>query len=435
MGNLFLALASIVAGKVAGKIQSDSENEVSAKQLARLYGPSNSISKMAKSAIHLYPTLVSQSVLTSGDPSIGFSITKHLEAQFAIFTLLAIGLEPEVGKESVKDHLMRFSTESTGDDGLNGGLKFVISNVTSQEAAEFHNEIKRHPELFEVYQYSQEAIARTKRDGEDISLLFHDEHREEELDKREKTLDERDKSIDVIIKELKEAKSETGAKNARMEKQLSELAPMVISLQLVLKTGNTLNIQLGIKASAHVITSEEVVHILDRAMNNRPFVTLVQLQTGEKSLFKDIIFQVKEAETDKNLADKLGRHPFFRQMSMRKMERRMKGFINLASAGKLFSTDTLPTYSMVITKAEIERSLVLPYESLIRNNGAKLKKMMEDLMMISVVIYDTERETVDFLFHGFERLETIDVAALKRKGAGDPTTEMTKIIADLARKV
>jgi len=107
---------SAILGAVS--LASKATDNVDITSLARDLNNTKSITERARKSIFVYPVLFSSGM---SDLDVDFKVSKFLELQYGIFTLLTVGLNPAVTNGTIGDYLNSISAEDV--DGISYTLK------------------------------------------------------------------------------------------------------------------------------------------------------------------------------------------------------------------------------------------------------------------------------------------------------------------------
>lgn len=370
----------IVSGLLV-KEMDKSEKSGYTDDIVKQVGKINAITKMAKDSIMSYPVLFSESIVAS-DENLVFSISKYLEAQYAMLTVIAMGLEPVIGDSKTRNHIMRFYSEENEEFVKDENDECIISE-------------------------SKEKVCVKE-------------------------------SYLIEYNTSKESFESTISRNLRaLEKRARESDPTLINAKFKTSAGSdsTVEIPLAIKTMPRFLTSEESKRIFSYLREDKPIVNIVRLLSGEIQLFRDIIFQLERAKKDKELYAKLGRHPWFRKLINRRTNRRINGILGLIPVLKKFikhENDILPICSLVVTKDEIESG----FEDLWVRIKKSDENIMDKLMLLCLCVVDTTTSIIEFDFYGLKNNTIVRADTLNRElGGGSKDKDFTKLLQTLIYKI
>jgi hypothetical protein len=423
--------------------------------LARDLNNTKSITERARKSIFVYPVLFSSGM---SDLDIDFDVSKFLELQYGIFTLLTVGLNPAVSNGTIGEYLNSISAESI--EGVEYSFKSYDPNQVNSWYNMFSEENK---DFFEEYKYVNGLesknnkgnnftdINKLRDDVDDISEgmnTLYDNQKElqraqnatakrvENLegDKKEfNSMDAFDTENDVFASEVKAD---------AMIKKLSDAAPTMIELKLKLKGYESdFKIPIALKANPHFLRSDELAALFDSAIEDKRLLTrIVKLTSGEISFFKDFLFNIDRIKRDQKLYESFGQHPWYQQFMARKEKNRVKrlGLIisSLAGKGKEIVSATsnyLPTASIVLTVDELERSSKMKYGFLMKNERI-LWSILNHLGLLCIGIYDPRREVFAFYFNGFKKPMIMQRKQMKGSSGKSDSEKMTELMLLMTKR-
>lgn len=166
---------------------------------------------------------------------------------------------------------------------------------------------------------------------------------------------------------------------------------------------------LGIKATLHPVSSEEMVINIARGIKNEDkFFNFIRWTTGEISFFKDFVLSLNEIKIDAlNTSNKSSR--WWTVFKRRKNAAKIK---NAFSSNRL-----LPNATIVITQEEADIIRDQYGYNLEKTNIAY--KLIENYFLIAFVIVDPALQRVKFLFDGKNEFEVMTFAGLARENTVD----------------
>ena len=194
-------------------------------------------------------------------------------------------------------------------------------------------------------------------------------------------------------------------------KKANELVPTLIHIRIfpVDKISDTeldpIDFVLGVKATLHPISSEEmVVNIVRGIKNDDKIFNFIRWTTGEIKFFKDFVFAMNDLKLDAvNTSSKASR--WWTMLKRRKALARIK---NVIMPNKL-----LPNATIVITQEEVD-ILREQYGYNLANTNL-IVKLMNAYFLIAFVIVDPALQRVKFLFDGKNEFDTLTYATLARE--------------------
>jgi len=450
---------------VAGKVADNAD----VTSMARALNNTKSITERARKSIFVYPVLFSSGM---ADLDTDFNISKFLELQYGIFTLMTVGLNPSVENGDIAQYLNSISAESV--DSVSLSFKTVNPNDVKSWYDMFSEENK---DFFEEYKYSMEAkggnnnninkrLDTLENDHADImnnqqilsdqneeilksqnknnrrfddinsSLRKLNEDREKKYDVVANPYDQTDETIYLNDKDMK-----LDSKLENLEKKLGNAAPTMITLNLKIKGyDSTFTVPIALKASPHFLKSSDLAALFDSAVEDRRLLTrIVKLTSGEISFFKDFMFNMDRIKRDQKLYETFGQHPWYQQFMARKEKNRAKRIGIIASAlsnkGKDIVSATsnyLPTASIIMTVDELERSSKMKYGFLLKNEKI-MWDILQHLGLLCIGVLDSENDIMTFYFNGFKKpllIRTKDMS----KGSKDPNEKMVDLMTMMMKR-
>ena len=458
----FSAVMSAVslASKVADNV------DVDITSLARDLNNTKSITERARKSIFVYPVLFSSGM---SDLETDFEVSKFLELQYGIFTMLTVGLNPAVSNGTIGEYLNSISAESI--EGVEYSLKSYDPNQVKSWYNMFSEENK---DFFEEYEYVN-GLESKKNKGVNINDLRDDlDETIDVVNKNAKILGYNIKDTDKNterIKELQRAQNATADRVKNLEdnkkefnsmdafdeendvfvseikadamiKKLSDAAPTMIELKLKLKGYESdFKIPIALKANPHFLRSDELAALFDSAIEDKRLLTrIVKLTSGEISFFKDFLFNIDRIKRDQKLYESFGQHPWYQQFMARKEKNRAKrlGLIlsSLFSKGKEVVSATsnyLPTASIILTVDELEKSSKMKFGFLLKNEKI-LWSILNHLGLLCIGIYDPRREIFSFYFNGFKKPLMMSKKQMKGSSGKSDSEKMTELMLLLTKR-
>lgn len=440
---------SAILGAVS--LASKATDNVDIASLARDLNNTKSITERARKSIFVYPVLFSSGM---SDLETDFDVSKFLELQYGIFTMLTVGLNPAVSNGTIGEYLNSISAESI--EGVEYSLKSYDPNQVKSWYNMFSEENK---DFFEEYNYvngleakgSFTDIDKLRDDVNDViddQKTLYDNQKELqraqnatakrvkdlEGDKKEfNSMDAFDTETDVFASELKAD---------AMIKKLSDAAPTMIELKLKLKGYESdFKIPIALKANPHFLRTDELAALFDSAIEDKRLLTrIVKLTSGEISFFKDFLFNIDRIKRDQKLYESFGQHPWYQQFMARKEKNRAKrlGLIlsSLFGKGKEIVSATsnyLPTASIILTVDELEKSSKMKFGFLLKNEKI-LWSILNHLGLLCIGIYDPRRETFAFYFNGFKKPLMMSKKQMKGSSGKSDSEKMTELMLLMTKR-
>ena len=429
--------SSALLGAVS--LASKATDNVDITSLARDLNNTKSITERARKSIFVYPVLFSSGM---SDLETDFDVSKFLELQYGIFTMLTVGLNPAVSNGTIGEYLNSISAESI--EGIEYSLKSYDPNQVRSWYNMFSEENK---DFFEEYEYVNGLEAGNNNRFVDLYKLEDNVNelqraqnatakrvKDLEGDKKEfNSMDAFDTENDVFANELKAD---------AMIKKLSDAAPTMIELKLKLKGYESdFKIPIALKANPHFLRSDELAALFDSAIEDKRLLTrIVKLTSGEISFFKDFLFNIDRIKRDQKLYESFGQHPWYQQFMARKEKNRAKrlGLIlsSLFGKGKEVVSATsnyLPTASIILTVDELEKSSKMKFGFLLKNEKI-LWSILNHLGLLCIGIYDPRRETFAFYFNGFKKPLMMSRKQMKGSSGKSDSEKMTELMLLLTKR-
>jgi translation initiation factor 2 beta subunit (eIF-2beta)/eIF-5 len=367
-----------------------------------VWNQGKSIAARAKQSLFTYPVIFSPGL---SEFKTALKITKYLELQYALFTVMSIGLDPMATSSNLGEHLAKFAGES-----FDTSIKYSLENVNEAEkeifSREYDNKLEKYTKEYKVVK-------------ETFGLEADDEEEENE-------------------------NSVTSANDSKSllfnEKNLLKASPTIIKLDLFLPNSKKTNITLGIKAYSHFIGSQELISLFNSAIEDKRLLNrFIKLSTGEISFFKDFVFNLDRAKRDKELYRAFGSHPWYQQFMKKKAQNigsRLLKVISVVNptlrAVVSGSSNYLPTASIICTIDEISKASQMKYSFLLKNDKV-IKGIMEKLMLLSIGIYDPILNSVLFFFNGFKDSVLVSVDEMSKTDS-NPEVELIKLMQNLMKR-
>ncbi len=420
-----------------------------------------SLSKQSKEGIMNFPVLVSDT-LSIEDASL---VSKALEKEFASFTLVCMTMNPTLtvhnnASASAADYVNRFhqnidvkaapsdllntitsfSTEALNKfdiayESVEGMEQFMLYHIyenvnyykLNKENAKFSYTIEEVTEsqiLNDLYKRRITTLRPTlenganggggnnnARQGRPIDINLHND--------MNLNIDEREMGR-AIGNQVARGNVTVAGRDARQlnhmidndVKKANELVPTLLHMRIypMDKDGNQappIDFVLGIKATLHPISSDEmVVNICRGIKNESTFFNFIRWTTGEIRFFKDFVFAMNELKLDAINSGE-GASKWWSMLKRRKAIAKIKNVI--------LPNKMLPNATIVVTQDEVNTIKdVYGYDL---NNMSLVNKLMSNYFLIGFVIVDPALQRVKFLFDGSTQYETLTYATLARESS------------------
>ncbi|MGL4949647.1 MAG: hypothetical protein ACRC5M_04635 [Anaeroplasmataceae bacterium] len=420
-------------------------------ELTRALNSTKSISERAKKSIFVYPVLFSSGM---ADITIDYTISKFLEVQYGIFTLMTVGLNPSVENGDISEYLKTISAESIE------GMKYSIKSVSGIESSTWFDYFStENKEFFDEYRFSTEGglfdkFKKPQPGDTVIESMFNDdgdvvsEKEMKDANKNSKVNSSREsgrtREDDVVDPFTLESSDGRATLDPNiLEKKIGKAAPTIISLDIKIKGyQNSFKVPIALKASPHFLRSQDLAALFDSAIEDKRLLTrLVRLTSGEISFFKDFMFNMDRIKRDQELYKTFGQHPWYQQFTERKEKNAAKrvGIIASVLSGKgkslvsASSSNYLPTASIIMTREELEQSSKMKYGFLLKNDKI-IWSVLNHLGLLCMGIYNSDTEIVNFYFNGFKKPMAMRVADLKAGEKKDSEDKMTDLMSLMLKR-
>lgn len=401
---------SAILGLIGAASKASDSRDISA--VARELNNTRSITERARKSIFVYPVLFSNGM---SDLDIDMDVSKFLEIQYGIFTLLTVGLNPAIENGTISDYLNSISAESV--EGLSYELKTYDPNQVRSWYDMFSEENK---DFFEEYKYIKSMEGKDNKDNKEYKLPTMDS-------------DDIEDRHDSMIGSL--------TANRLLEK-LTNAAPTMIELKLKIKGyENDFKVPIALKANPHFLRQEDLAALFDSAIEDKRLLTrIVKLTSGEISFFKDFLFNMDRIKRDQQLYETFGQHPWYQQFMSRKEKNRAKraGIIaaGISGQGKNILSATsnyLPTASIILTVDELEKSSKMKYGFLLKNDKI-IWSILNHLGLLCIGIHDPRTDTFTFYFNGFRKPMVMRRKDLKHSSGESSDSKMADMMNTMLKR-
>lgn len=433
----------------------------------------SSISRRSMEGTLQFPTLVSRSI----DIDTLQMITKALERQFASFTQVALTMSPFLSMTKDKDavgYVRKFHQNmnrgNVRDDFLN--MLGNMSNPVAEAYSVYQSEDSDIVMFIAVGEGTTPKVLKTNREGLDIMMeglretCLNDMYRPAQSFRtsnsylRDKhstvfentvTNDNKGSDLSTEIKGGFRVDQQTinynikgGAKGGSMPGQMSQQLPnkvlqdndvkksnelvpstMHIRTSLVDGTGNfagNMDFIIGVKATMHPITSDEIVeNVTDGIKNRGKLFKAIRWTTGEIQFARDYLFNLTEIREDAvKTTSKTSR--WWTALKRRRKLSNLRKAIFLPG-------ELLPNASIVLSIEEVD--------FIKREHGFDLLdprtayKLMNEYFLISFTVVDVGGQMAHFLFDGNEDYQTVTFSGLERgdlNGGGVDFKDVLKLV-------
>ena len=198
-------------------------------------------------------------------------------------------------------------------------------------------------------------------------------------------------------------------------KKSNDLQPYLMSVRLMAINDQNEFVQfmdfiVGVKVVLHVVKSEEMIANIQRSIdNNGKVFNFIRWTTGEKSLFKDLLLNIEDVKLD--VANKSrGASPWFATLKRIKDQSRLQK--------TFFSRHAMvPQSTIVLSSYDVEGiKKVFGYDIRDPKFGVKA---MKSLFLMTLVIVDEGRGTLDILYDNETQYQTYALETIQREIANN----------------
>jgi hypothetical protein len=212
-------------------------------------------------------------------------------------------------------------------------------------------------------------------------------------------------------------------------RKANELVPTTMHVRTILlnekgENQGTMDFIIGIKATMHPISSEEIVtNLLNAVKNKGKFFNFIRWTSGEISFFKDFLFNIKEIKDDVT-SRSAGSSPWWIALKRRRALAKLKNALMLPK-------QILPNATIVVSKEEIEyiRS-EFGYDLMDLN---VLKKIMDTYFLLGFVVVDNSTQIVHFLFDGHNDFQSVSFSGLENATRGGSSSDIKEVLKLIQR--
>lgn len=194
-------------------------------------------------------------------------------------------------------------------------------------------------------------------------------------------------------------------------KKLNDLQPYQMSVKLMAINDQKEFVQfmefiVGVKVNLHIVKTEDLVDNLSASLQNSSVIfNFIRWTTGEKELFKDLLFRINDLKLDIDNRSK-GSSPWWMKF------KRLKNTAKMQAA--FFSkTRLVPQSTIVIT--EIEADLIMKQTGFDLRKASLAKRVLKELFLMSFIIVDDGNRTIDVLYDGENTYQTYALETLERE--------------------
>ena len=196
-------------------------------------------------------------------------------------------------------------------------------------------------------------------------------------------------------------------------KRSNDLLPFGVQVRLIAVNDKKEFVQfidfiVGVKTILHPVASNDMIENIARALQNKSLAfKLMKWTTGEISLVKDIILNLKDIKMDA-MSRTNKKSPFFN--TLKRLKNKRMGISNLTVPHAL-----IPNATIVITSYEADY-LENNYAIDVRNE-AVASKLIKNLFLMSFIILDEGTGTISVMYDADRSFQTYSLETLERDNA------------------
>lgn len=207
-------------------------------------------------------------------------------------------------------------------------------------------------------------------------------------------------------------------------KKSNELVPTTMTVRTILTNedgvqGN-MDFVIGVKATMHPVTSDEVVNnMLSAVQGNDRVFNFIRWTTGEINFFKDFLLNINEIKNDVK-SRSAGSSPWWIALKRRKSLAKVKRSFNMPN-------QLLPNSTIVVSKEEVEYIKAEYGHDLMKHST--VDKIMKQYYLLGFVVVDNSTAIVHFMFDGQSDWQSVTFNGLERENSkGLDIKEVMKLV-------
>ena len=419
----------------------------------------NSLSRKSSNSILQFPVICS-GALSMDDLML---VTKTLEREYCQFVRIAASLDDVIKTNQTKMDKIRSLHQNIGYHGqrtvgLRNGIPFmestdlsytsiceafekkniellkivnedlnptILNDMTNKNNRNYYrlNEADDDPEYLKARKDRLNQQMQYDREARDRNIEMH----ELQVNKYERDAKRFEKDVAIRDAEEDRREREFGIKRSIMVNQntafkdqllstdvrnANELVPSMMDLQFVYESEYgqfmTTNVIIGVKAVAHLVTSEEMVtNVATAVKEKRHFFKFLQWTTGEIEMVKDWIL-AKDKIKDEVKRQRSGKESvWWRRLKGRSAEDKLRRFT-------FNKKDVLPNSTLVMTMDEVEM-IANTYNINILKDRRAINALFDTFFLLGLVIVDSATEVAYFRFDGEEDWQTQSYRSLEKE--------------------
>lgn len=384
-----------------------------------------SIAKGANEATFQFPCLISDTIPID----LANTLARTLDRVYADFTQSWISMHPIMDMTldpTPMSYLKRLhqntQLESVNEFQDNGEMyEKSIENAYSGESLLYMNRNKTYGMLITAANTKTKAMLESHRDYLNQYMSEFDLNPFTEADSDGTTAyDLANNILDSKLKKVQDEKrkdimNQTQRRESpklleREVKKSNDITPFGIQVRLIAKNEKNeffqyIDFVIGVKAIMHLIKSDDMISNIQRSLQNKSvFFKFLRWTTGEISLFKNIILNLDELKDD---ASNRSNRWF---PTLKRLKKKKVGIHDFTVPHAV-----IPNTTLVISSYEadyLENNLAID----IRDTTI-VKKIMDNLFLMTFVIIDEATGTVSILYDGDSAYQTYSLETLERENS------------------
>lgn len=357
----------------------------------------NSISKKANNAILQFPVLVSDTI---GIEDLTM-VCKALEREYATFIRIAMGLDGVIEKGQTKiDFIKRFHQ--------NAGLKQVERFRLEEDFSVANKEmLKPYSETLNM------------RNLNDMTVKNNRNHY---------ILAEVDDRSDVVERKIRDKSQYTSQLIPNDVNKANELIPLILDITAFYENEDgdkyQVNILMGIKTIAHLLTSEEMIYNITKSLEEkRAFFRFIQWTSGEISFLRDYVLCLDRIKSE--AINKKKNSNWWRSLKLRALSSKIR-------RAALLKKELLPNATILISMDEVEY-IANNYNINLLKDTKTVEQLMDIFFLLGFVIIDSSAELVYFFFNGESNYQTFSFNSLERESKGSGSGDIKALVSLMNR--
>lgn len=405
----------------------------------------SSISRRSMEGTLQFPVLVSK----SQDLETLQMITKALERQFASFVQTSLTMNPFLNTDRDKDafgYLRKFHQNSDVKTTFND-FQNTISSVLDNYDAFVNEDASLLLIATLVDGSSTKVVIENKEQLSDIMEGLREDILNDKFIPRKSATIFKNKSLGNYHNTVTEAKDEkratrgnstddNGMSNYQLPNELlknndakkaNELVPTSMHVRAIMqdkdgKQQGTMDFLIGIKATMHPVTSEEVVtNMVNAVKAKNKFFNTIRWTSGEISFFKDFILNLTEIKNDVSNRS-AGSSPWWIGLKRRRSLAKIKSAFHIPN-------QILPNATIVLSMEEVD--YIKSQYGYDLTNVTFVDKIMQEYFLLGFVIVDNSSQIAHFLFDGHQDFQVVTFSGLERdnkSGGGVDFKDVMKLV-------